>query len=112
MSGGEQHVETEVSERLPDQLCGLLTQQVVSARRGNMAQVERLAARVDAVVAQMKADGSEEARLTASQRTRVMQQYDELALVIEAERADVQARLQKLRQVKRVVGAYNRKKKR
>ena len=112
MADDRQRVQTEETEDLPEQLCGLLTEQVTYARRGNMAQVERLGARVDAVMAQMAPDRASQPVMTEPQRVRLKRQYDELVLTLRAEQADVQTKLKQLRQVKRVVGAYNSKKRR
>ena len=112
MADDRYSVPTTEAEDLPEQLWGLLTEQVTAARQGRMAQVEHLGVRVDAVMARMAPGRASQPVMAESQRTRLKQQYDELVLTLRAEQADVQANLVQLRKVKRVVGAYNRKKER
>jgi hypothetical protein len=112
MTDDRQRVPTEKAEDLAEQLCGLLAEQITHARQGNMVQVERLGARADMVLAQMASDQTGQPVMAESQRARLKRQYDELALTLRAEQGDVQTKLKQLRQVKRVVGAYNSKKRR
>lgn len=112
MADDRQRVQMEAAQDLPEQLCGLLTEQVARARQGNMAQVERLGARVDAVIARMAQGRANQPVIAEPQRARLKQQYDELVLTLRAEQADMQSKIKQVRQVKRVVGAYNRKKRR
>lgn len=112
MADDREPVEAEEKESFPEQLCGLLTEQVACARRGNIARVEQLGAQVDTVIAQMAPDQMNQPVMAESQRARLQKKYDELVLMLQAEQADVQTRLSQLRQVKRVVGAYNTKKRR
>ena len=107
-----QCLEPEASEDLPAQLCNLLTEQIAYARQGNLGQVERLGAQVSGVVAAMRSSSTGTPPLSEPQRNRLQQLYDELALALKAEQAEVQRELTQLRQVKRVVGTYNRKKQR
>ena len=112
MAGNRQKVQMEEAEALPERLCSLLTEQIAWARQGNMTQVERLGARVDVVIARMAQGPVNSPVIAESQRARLKQQYDELVLTLRAERADVQSKVKQLRQVKRVVGACNRRKRR
>jgi len=112
MTDNRQRVHTEKAEDLAEQWRGFLAEQITRARQGNMVQVERLGARVDAVLAQMASGQTSRPVMAEPQRARLKRQYDELVLTLRAEQADVQTRLKQLRQVKRVVGAYNSKKRR
>jgi hypothetical protein len=68
--------------------------------------VERLGLEVDAAIAEMTQDRAGQHRFTEPQWRLVERLHDELALTLRAEQANVQARLTRLRQVKRVVGKY------
>jgi len=107
-----QCLKPEASEDLPAQLCGLLTEQIACARQGNLGQVERLGARVSSIIAAMHSTSTDLPVRVEPQRNRLQRLYDELVLALKAEQAEVQTELQQLRQVKRVVGVYNRKKQR
>ena len=109
MTDDRQCVQTEKAEDLAEQLCGLLAEQVTRVRKGNMVQAERLASRVDAVLARMASNQGSQPVMPEPQRARLKRQHDELVLTLRAEQADVQTKLKQLRQVKRVVGAYNSK---
>jgi len=112
MADDRQGVQMKDAQDLPEQLCGLLTEQVTSARKGNMAEVERLGVRADAVIARMAQCRANQPVIAEPQRARLKQQYDELVLTLRVEQADVQSKVRQVQQVKRVVGAYNRKKRR
>jgi hypothetical protein len=90
------------------ELCALISAQITCARDGDLAQVERLCARVDDMVARMK-EGSGDGSVAGPQRMRLKQLYEELVLTLRAEQADMEARLKQLRKVKRAVGTYGRK---
>ena len=87
------------------ELCDLLAAQIACAQDGSFAQVEQLCVRAGDIVAEMTETGAHR-NAPASQRIRLGQLYEELVLMLHAEHADVEARLKKLRQVKRAVGAY------
>ena len=91
-----------------DELNGLLVRQIALAREGNLAQVEQLATRADALVAGI-VQGSSSASSVGSKKAPLKRLYDELTLALRAERGEAQAKLKQLRQVKRAVGAYGRK---
>jgi len=112
MTEGQQGVVTEPAENLAEQLSDLLAQQVTCARQGNMARLERLGGDVEGVIARMTAGQTPCLGMTESRRAQLNRQYDELVLTLRAEQADVQGKLKQLRQVKRVVGACNHKKRR
>ncbi len=99
------HVQTTDASA---ELCDLLSAQIAHAHDGNLVHVERLCARADAIVTQLKETGSDHS-VTGSQRARLAQLYDELVLTLKAEHADVEDRLKQLRRVKRAVGVYGRK---
>ena len=97
---------------LSEQLGKLLTRQIHLARQGKVTEVERLTPQVDAVIAQMALRSTDRPALDRSQKDRLTEQYEELALTLQAQRADVQTRLKQVREVKRVISTYNRKKQR
>lgn len=97
-----------MAERLEELSC-LLRGQIAGVREGQLDQVERLAARAETLVAGMIRDRQRTGTLEESQRAHLIRLYDELTLVLRAERGDVQTRLTQLRQVKRAVVAYGRK---
>ena len=97
---------------LSEQLGNLLTRQIHLARQGKVVEVERLTPQVDALVAQMASVSTDRPALEASQKDRLMEQYEELTLTLQAQRADVQARLKQVREVKRTISAYNSKRRR
>jgi len=101
-------VESVDQEASVARLCGLLAEQVACGRQGRIAQVERLAAQVDGVIAGMTHCQESLPVMTDSQRRRVRRLYDELVLTLQADQADVQTKLRQLRQVKRIVGACKR----
>ncbi len=103
-------MEPIADENLPDRLGALLSEQIAGARRGDIAWVEQLGIETDAVIARMVQDGPNQTVIPECQRIRLKRWYDQLAFALRAEQADVQTRLKQLRQVKRAVGAYNRKK--
>ena len=107
-----QRTEPGASEDLPARLCGLLAEQIAFARQGNLGQVERLGAQVNGIIAAMGSSSAAMPSMLEPQRNRLQQLYDELVLALKAEQAEVQMRLKQLRQVRRVVGVYNRKKQR
>jgi hypothetical protein len=96
--------ETQASV-LVAELCDLLSAQIACAQDGSFAQVEHLCARADDVVARIGQTGAHHT-VTKSQRTRLERLYQELVLMLQAEHADIEARLRQLRQVKRAIGAY------
>jgi hypothetical protein len=87
------------------ELCALISAQITCARDGDLAQVERLCARVDDMVARMK-EGSADRSVAEPQRMRLRQLYEELILTLRTGQADTEARLKQLRRVKRAVGTY------
>ena len=102
-----QSVSPAAAEDLPTQLCGFLAEQVAWARDGNMVQVERVSAQVDAVVAAMTQSRTNQPLLAEPQQRRLERLYDALILALRAEQADVQTGLRQLRQVRRALGAYS-----
>lgn len=103
-------MEAIEDENLRDRLCAILSEQVAWARRGDVSRVEQLGIEADAVIARMVQDRPNQTVIPECQRTRLKCWYDQLAFALQAEQADVQTKLKQLRQVKRAVGAYNRKK--
>ena len=99
--------ETRTSDTFAE-LCDLLVAQITCAQDGRLAQVEQLGARADAVIARMRETGADR-DVTDAQRIRLKRLYDELVLTLQAEHADVGARLRQLRRVRRAVGAYGGK---
>jgi hypothetical protein len=106
MTDETERIEPKAIEDLPAHVCDLLGRQVACARDGNFAEAERLGAAVDAAIATVGQEQADRPRFTEPQRRLVKRLHDELAMMLRAEQADVQAELTQLRQVKRVVGAY------
>lgn len=99
-------VPADTLQAMSEELDRLLTQQIACAREGDLDQVERIAARTEALVAAIASRDAAGLTMAASQRVRLRQRYDELTLVLRAERSDVQTKLRQVRQVKRAVGSY------
>ena len=106
MTGNTESMRPNRIEDLPACVCDLLAQQVACARAANFTGVTRLGAEINAAIAEMAQDQMHSPRFTEPQRRLMERLYDELALTLRVEQADVQAKLTRLRQVKRVVGAY------
>ena len=99
-------VPADAVQAMSEELDRLLTQQIACAREGDLDQVERLAARTETLVAAIASREAAGLTMAASHRVRLRQRYDELTLVLRAERSDVQTKLRQVRQVKRAVGSY------
>jgi hypothetical protein len=97
------------TQAMVEELNGLLVRQIASAREGNLAQVEQLATRANALVAGIVQGPSSVSSDVQSKKAQLKGLYDELTLALRAERGEAQAKLKQLRQVKRAVGAYGRK---
>mgnify|MGYP000937383538 CR=1 FL=1 len=83
----------------------LLKAQLAAGREGNLARVERLGERTNAVVqAIVQRGGLVRTHMEAGGDLEKL--YRELILLLRAQQADVQSRLGQLRRVKRVVCAY------
>lgn len=106
MAGDIESTRPDKSEDLPACVCHLLGQQVACARAANFTEVARLGVEVDAAIAEMAQDQTNPPRFTEPQRRLMERLHDELSLTLRVEQADVQAKLTRLRQVKRVVGTY------
>jgi hypothetical protein len=101
-----QNNATVPAESCVGQLDRLLQEQITAARKGNLAEVERLGRAVDEAIA--KAGPSSQAVRAAlgPHRGRVERLCSELSLILSTERAEVAGQLQKLRTVKRAVEVY------
>ncbi len=102
------NVPQEQKPNVSAELCRLLTEQIAWARKGNFGQVERLATQTDSIVATMMRDGATGS--DDAQRSEWERLYDELLVILRAEKVDVHDELKQLRQVRRAVGAYGGKK--
>jgi hypothetical protein len=97
--------EQEKRKELAASLRRLLEEQLAAGRKGNLPRVERLGERANAVVeAIVQCGGPVWTDVGGGQDLGTL--YGELTVLLRAQRADAQGRLQKLRQVKRALGAY------
>lgn len=103
-----EHVPQTVPSQRPEVLVGalhrLLEGQIACARQGNLARVEELAEQASAIVTKLANERDSEGMIRDSG---VEKLYRELALVLTAEKDDVQDKLKRLRQVKRAIGVYH-----
>ncbi len=94
------------SDELVADLLRLLKEQLAAGREGDLARLEQLGERANAVVAGIVRRGGGVPAAMGARRRDLEKSYGELVLMLRAHQADVQSRLKQLRQVKRVVGAY------
>ena len=84
----------------------LLEGQLAAGREGDLSRVEQLGEQANAVVAGIARNGGDLSAVLGTRGGDVKRLYDELILMLQAERSDVQGKLKKVRQVKRAAGAY------
>ncbi len=89
-----------------------MARQIQLAQCGKIAELERLTPQVDAVIARIVTAPTGRPLVSRTQRERLKEQYDDLVLALRAQQAEVQTKLKQTREVKRVVSAYRRKKRR
>jgi len=90
---------------LATKLHQLLDEQLAAGRQGNLARVERLGVRANAVVEALVQSGGR-VPTDMDGGNDLGRLYAELILLLRAQQADVQGRLQQLRRVKRALSVY------
>jgi hypothetical protein len=101
-----QTVSAQPGEELVAALRQLLDEQVTRAREGDLSRVEELGQLANVVVMEIGRYGDAACAAMEAQREELKRLYRELVLALTAERADVEARLKRLRRVRRAVGIY------
>jgi hypothetical protein len=93
---------------MPDELQGLLEQQLELARQGNFAgeQIDVLCRQADRLVKEITQAGILERPEFESQKKKLKKSYEDLHLVLTAQRADTAEKLSHVRQGRKIVETY------
>jgi hypothetical protein len=94
--------------RMLDELQGLLEKQIELARQGDSAgeQIERLGRQVDCLVEKISHGRVLERLEFEGRRKQLQKSYEDLRLVITAQKADVADKLNRVRKGKRTIETY------
>jgi hypothetical protein len=91
---------------LMDELANLLERQIALARRGSLAQVERLAGKCEQLVARITADGLPGKPEQKERREQLAKLYQELQLMLSTQKADAAEQMKSVGKGKRTLAIY------
>jgi len=94
------------TDELMTSLRRLLEEQLAAGRAGNFSGMLQLGELASVIAGRIVEQGGDASAIVEARRHELGRLYDELALMVQAEQADVQDKLKQLRRMKRAVGAY------
>ncbi len=92
--------------RLLDDLQNLLDKQIELAHQGRVGGVEKLSAEADRLVGEIVRAGMLELPELQKRREHLQKSYEDLRLVLTAQKADVSRELSRVRKGKKAIGVY------
>jgi hypothetical protein len=96
----------EADKGLLDELNGLLTEQIMLARRDRLGDVEMGCRKVGALLEQITRTGALEKARFAAERERLTGLYSDLCLILAARKAETGEELNRMRRGRKAVRGY------